>query len=439
MNAIAEELNRRIRDANPYIYNMLSCKGKELCFPKGILAQGAEAKGKAFEYNATIGIAAEHGVPMHLSSVMSHINIEPQYSLDYAPSFGVPELRKRWRTDLLEKNPSLNGKAISLPVVVNGITHGLSVTADMWVDANDTILIPDKMWGNYTLIFSVLHGARIRRYPFFSREGGFGLNAFGEAIQKQASDTRKIIVLLNFPNNPTGYTPTITEGKRIREILVSVAEQGNDVLVITDDAYFGLFYDEITLKESLFALLSGTHQRIMVVKLDGATKEAYVWGSRVGFVTYGGLIKEDSLDAYDALESKTGGAIRGSISNNSHLGQSIILRALDSDNYASEKGEKFEIMLRRANRVKEALDSTKYAEAWDVYPFNSGYFMCLGLKTVDPEALRLHLLEQYGVGIITLGKTDIRVAFSCVDEENILELFEIIFQAVKDLENRSSP
>jgi len=43
-------------------------------------------------------------------------------------------------------------------------------------------------------------------------------------------------------------------------------------------------------------------------------------------------------------------------------------------------------------------------------------------------------LDRYGVGVISLGETDIRVAFSCVEVEDIHELFEIIYQGVKDLE-----
>jgi aspartate/methionine/tyrosine aminotransferase len=85
--------------------------------------------------------------------------------------------------------------------------------------------------------------------------------------------------------------------------------------------------------------------------------------------------------------------------------------------------------------VKETLADKKYSGAWDLYPFNSGYFMCLKLKTVDAEKLRLHLLDKYGVGLISLGKSDIRVAFSCVEEKDIPELFDIIFRGVKDLES----
>ena len=337
MNPIAEELNGVIQNTNPNIYDMLSNKAKQLYFPRGILSQGAEAKEKAFRYNATIGIATEGGVPMHLSSIMSSINVDPEQSLNYAPSFGVLKLRQTWRTHIFNKNPSLSGKAVSLPIVTNGITHGLSVTADMWIDEDDVILLSDKIWGNYNLIFTVLHGAKIRQYPLFSSQGGFNLNAFEDALQKQALDTKKIVVLLNFPNNPTGYTPTVAEGKRIQEILINVAEKGNNVLVLTDDAYFGLFYDDTSMKESLFALLTESHPKIMTIKLDGATKETYVWGLRVGFITYGTLTKDNPSDIYDALEKKTAGAVRGSISNDSHLSQSVILGALNSENYPKEK------------------------------------------------------------------------------------------------------
>jgi len=62
--------------------------------------------------------------------------------------------------------------------------------------------------------------------------------------------------------------------------------------------------------------------------------------------------------------------------------------------------------------------------------------MCLKLKTVGAEQLRVHLLEKYGVGLISLGKTDLRVAFSCIDQEDIGELFDTVLQGVKDIEEQ---
>ncbi len=59
--------------------------------------------------------------------------------------------------------------------------------------------------------------------------------------------------------------------------------------------------------------------------------------------------------------------------------------------------------------------------------------MCIKLKSVEAEPLRLHLLEKYGVGLISMGKTDLRVAFSCLEENEIPELFDIVLQGVEDL------
>ncbi|UCD33015.1 MAG: aminotransferase class I/II-fold pyridoxal phosphate-dependent enzyme [Desulfobacterales bacterium] len=434
MNPIAHDLNQVVEKGNPHLMEMLSDVGKHLFFPKGILSQSAEAKEKAHKLNATIGIATEKGETMHFPSVMDSIcSIRPDVSLTYAPSFGIPTLRKAWQDALFIKNPSLEGKYISLPVVTCGITHAINMFSDMWLDPSDVVILPDMMWGNYNMIINVKKGATISKYSFLSEHGGFNLKAFEEKVKTEAKDRDKLAVLLNFPNNPTGYSVTVEEGKHIVEILAGVAELGTNVIAVTDDSYFGLFYEEQTLKESLFADLSATHPRLLSIKLDGATKENFVWGLRLGFITYGCVIEGDPVPVYDALERKTAGSVRGSISNASHLGQTIVLKSMQSKNYEKEKEEKFNILKNRAIRVKDVLSNPKYKDAWDVYPFNSGYFMCIRLKSVNSEKLRRHLLETYGVGLISLGEKDLRIAFSCLEESDIPELFDIILQGVEDL------
>jgi hypothetical protein len=48
----------------------------------------------------------------------------------------------------------------------------------------------------------------------------------------------------------------------------------------------------------------------------------------------------------------------------------------------------------------------------------------------------VHLLDTYGVGLISLGKHDLRAAFSCIDEDQVQELFDTILKGVRDLEGR---
>jgi len=263
MNPIAKELNDILQAQSPDLFNMLSDVGKKLFFPKGILSQSAEAKEKAHAINATIGIAKEEGGIMCLPSVMRLVDpLAAEESLTYAPSFGIPGLRKAWQKSLYEKNPSLGSRAISLPVVTCGITHAISVFADVWTDPGDTVLLPHMFWGNYNMILNTRKGVNLSHFPLFTEAGGFNLKGFETKARELAAKDGKVIALLNFPQNPTGYTLTHDEGKAMTDILVGIAAGGARVVVVLDDSYFGLFYEENVMKESLFARLCGAHERL---------------------------------------------------------------------------------------------------------------------------------------------------------------------------------
>ncbi|MBB6632606.1 aminotransferase class I/II-fold pyridoxal phosphate-dependent enzyme [Cohnella thailandensis] len=429
MNPLAQQLNDTIQRENPRIAEMLSGIGRQIYFPKdGILSQSAEAKTKANVYNATIGIATENGTPMHLQVIQDKLSaFNPKDIYEYAPPAGKPELRTVWRDKMLKENPSVVGKAISLPIVTNALTHGLSIVADLFADTDDAVVLPEKNWENYELTFGIRRGAVMVEYPLYNEQNRFNAAGLRDAILSQ-KDKGKAIVLLNFPNNPTGYTPNAEDGRAIVAAIKDAAEAGVNVVAVTDDAYFGLFFED-SLKESLFGHLCGLHERILPIKVDGATKEEYVWGFRVGFITYGG----QSAGTLAALEQKTLGIVRATISSGPHPSQTFVLDALKSPEFEAQKAEKFAIMKGRANRVKELLDSGKYGNEWSYYPFNSGYFMCLKLETVDAEAVRQRLLSQYGVGTIALGQTDLRVAFSCMEESQLEDLFDRIHSAVLDV------
>jgi aspartate/methionine/tyrosine aminotransferase len=442
---LAIELNEILRQEAPYVLGMLSELGRELYFPKGILTQTAEAKQKATRCNATIGIAKESGQAMHLRSIMRQFaNVSPDEVFPYAPSPGRQDLRAKWKELLFQKNPSLKEKPISLPVVTSGITHGLSIVADMFVERGDLVLVPEMYWGNYNMIFAVRRGATMSPYPFLTPDGkGLDTEGFRRTILEHATDGsreatgepvagRKLVVLLNFPHNPTGYSATEAEAKAICDTLEEAADADCDIVAVCDDAYFGLFYEPQVMKESVFARLAGRRETILCIKLDGATKEDYVWGLRVGFVTFG--VQKPGPGTYEALEKKAAGLIRGTISNCPHHSQSIVLKAMSDDTYAREHEEKFNIMKGRAAKVKEVLADAKFAAAWEPYPFNSGYFMCLRMKDLDAEAFRLRLLDEYGIGVIAAGASDIRVAFSCIEEHEIAPLFEAMFQCAQEMQ-----
>lgn len=444
LNPIALALREKLEEAAPEVLSMLSAYGRRLYFPKGIISQTAEAKQKAHRFNATIGIATEADGPMALASISKHLGDVPTAdAVTYAPPAGRPGLRALWREKLLAENPSLRDKNFGQPLVTSAITHGLSLAGELFLDPGDVVFMPDKLWGNYRLSYEVHLGAKIETFPFYAGEaegGGLNTQAFSERLAEVAEGREKVVVLLNFPNNPTGYMPTAKEGARLAEALVAQAEKGTRLVVLCDDAYFGLFYHlgGESMTESLFGILTGRHPNLLAVKLDGATKELFVWGLRCGFITFGPGRPETSEVVCEVLDAKVRGAIRGGVSNVSQLSQTLVERALASPTLAAERDEKCEVLASRARRVFEVANAPGFAESWEVYPFNSGYFMLVEVKGVDAEKLRLHLLEEFGVGLIATSPTDIRVAFSCLEEQDVEPLFEALHEAIQSLQSSPS-
>ena len=109
-------------------------------------------------------------------------------------------------------------------------------------------------------------------------------------------------------------------------------------------------------------------------------------------------------------------------------------KVLADPNFRTQQAEKVAILRARAQETRRVVDLPEYADCWDVYPFNAGYFMCLRIKGVDAEAVRVKLLEEHGVGTISLGTTDLRVAFSCVEQGDLADLFDRVAQVVRQLQ-----
>ncbi|MGE0073659.1 MAG: aminotransferase class I/II-fold pyridoxal phosphate-dependent enzyme [Sphaerochaetaceae bacterium] len=427
MNPLAKELNDIL--AGTLAEELLSDYGKRMYFPKGIISQSAEAKQKAHKYNATIGIATEQGNAMCIPSVFAEFtgDLSKNDVFPYSPTAGELPLRKIWLQEMVKKNPSMAGKKTSLPVVTGGLTHAISLAASLFLDKGESIIVPDMYWGNYNLVFTEQREAKQVSFPLFV-DGKLNITGLSETID--AIEGPHVAMILNFPNNPTGYTPTNDEAARLVSMLVSKAQQGRKLLIFTDDAYFGLFFEEDICRESLFSLLCDAHENIFAIKGDAATKEEMVWGFRVGFITYNS--KGMTEAQYEAMVKKTMGAIRGNVSSCSKPAQSILLKGMQSATYHKEKETGITVIGERYRLMKQVL--VKYAG--NAYltplPFNSGYFMsfvCAG----DAEKLRLHLLDTYEVGTISIKNTYLRLAFSSTDLEEIEDLVRIVYQGAKEV------
>lgn len=426
MNKLANELNKTLGEAAAF----LSPVGRRLYFPYGgILGQGAEAR--SCDINATIGMAFEEdGSPLVMDCFSRNIGLDKRAFL-YAGSFGLPKLREAWREMEFKKNPSLKGKRFSNPVVTNALTHGLRVCAELFAGPRDELVIPDLYWDNYELIFQEAVGCKVRKFNTF-KDGAFDADALSAAL---LAPGEKKILILNFPNNPTGYTATNEDAPKIVAAVKAAAEKGKRVVVVLDDAYFGLVYEKGVHGESLFAEFSDLDERVLAVKLDGTTKEDYVWGLRVGFIMF--AFKGATDDQLKALEAKAAGDVRSSISNSSSLGQNLSIAAYSDPGYDKQKREKYNVLKSRYTEIRLILKrNPKYAESFVAMPFNSGYFMCVKPVGVEAEAVRRLLIDRYSTGTIVLSGL-IRLAFSTIPKARLATLFANVDAAIRELKGKA--
>ncbi|WP_296030809.1 aminotransferase class I/II-fold pyridoxal phosphate-dependent enzyme [uncultured Treponema sp.] len=423
INPLAQELNDALKGTTPG--ELLSDVGTRLYFPKGIIAQSAEAKKLGKTANGTIGTTVVEGKPIMLPSIKKYVpDLTSSELVGYAPTAGNPDLRAMWKESIIRKNPLLKDKKFSLPVVVPGLTAGISYLADLFLDETKPLVAADPSWDNYVLIAEARRNAKFVQFKMF-KDGKFNIEGLKETMQKQA-ESGSVRILLNFPQNPSGYSPTSDEAKQLVLIVKEIAEKGAKVMVWCDDAYFGLNYEDDIEKQSLFAYLCDLHENVLAAKIDGPTKEDFAWGFRTGFITFG--CKGLSDAQYEALVKKLMAAIRSSVSCAATPSQSLILKAASDGKLEEEKAEFRKILERRYKLVREFV-STHENKFIKPLPFNSGYFMSFDTMNIDAEKLRQKLLNDRGIGTISIDAKTLRVAFSSLDEEKI----NIVYQAIYDV------
>ena len=413
----------------PNLENLLSVLGKKIFLPEGIVMQSALAKKQAKKINATVGIATTGKEPLYLEGIKKYFpNHLPKDIFPYAPTLGIKELQELWKKKIYKENPSLKSNFYG-PIVLQGQTHSTSLLAQLFINPNDAIILSDFCWENYDFIFKTRFGARVSYYSFYNK-GQFSYQGLAEAIEKEEKE--KVVVVLNFPHNPTGYQLNLIEVEKIVMLLLEQAKKGKKMLIVCDDSYFGLNYERNLFQESLFAKIANLHPNIVAAKIDGITKELYTWGFRIGFLSLA-FSCEDELIACKILDKKIQGLIRAEVSSMSHPLQTILSDYLKKADLEKEQAVNFTTLKSRYYKIKELLQKEKYKSAFAYYPFNSGYFFCLKIKNISAKKLWKFLLEKYQIGVIYLNEEILRIAYSSVAEENLEDLLENIYLAHQEL------
>ena len=416
---LAAAANDAIAAASPALYELLSPLGRRAFFPPDIPFQAAQARGKT--YNATLGqITDGYGQAVPVPALAAGLSGLPpaarNRALLYSPVEGILEVRRAWRAwqrrDQSDERPS------TLPVVVAGLTHGLAVAADLFGGEGRAVAVAAPFWGNYRQTFTLRTGARLLPAPAY-RDGRFDPGAWSAALA-DLPGAEPAVVLLNLPSNPGGYSPTRAERDQLVASLFAEADR-RPLLVLCDDAYSGLVYEEDVPRESPFWELVGLHPNLVPVKVDGATKEYSFFGGRVGFLTFP---FEPGSEVATALESKVKGLVRAVMGSPVATSQMLLLQALEATD-AEAQVEAIRVLLAERYLALRAALARADERLLRPLPFNSGCFALVELPEslgVAADEVRHHLLERHDTGVVSVGQRHLRVAFCSVAAAAIPEL-----------------
>ena len=155
-------------------------------------------------------------------------------------------------------------------IITNGGMGGLSLLMATILDPGDEVLIQDPQWLNYAAQIEYYGGVPVR-VPTKAEEC---FEMLPDVVERCITSRTKAIII-NSPNNPTGYVASAAALRALADIAVR-----HDLLVVSDEVYNTLLYDGA--QADSIALLPGMKDRTMVV--NSLSKSYAMTGWRIGYV-----------------------------------------------------------------------------------------------------------------------------------------------------------
>jgi aspartate/methionine/tyrosine aminotransferase len=200
----------------------------------------------------------------------------------YAHNLGLPELRAGLAAYLSALHGSVDVQRIA--VASSGV-NALMLAMQLLADAGDEVAAVVPLWPNLTAQAAIM-GACVRRIALRSRAGRWTLDL--DAL-RAAVTPRTRVLLVNAPNNPTGWTLARDEQQVILEHC-----RGTGTWIVADEVYERLYYGGAPAAPS-FLDIAGDDDRLIVA--HSFSKSFLMTGWRLGWL----VLPRGHLDAMGKL------------------------------------------------------------------------------------------------------------------------------------------
>ncbi|HEY3180467.1 MAG TPA: pyridoxal phosphate-dependent aminotransferase [Casimicrobiaceae bacterium] len=187
----------------------------------------------------------------------------------YTHNFGIPELREAIAAYVSRLHRSTDAETIA--VTASGMS-ALMLSVEALVAPDDRVVVVTPLWPNLVEIPKIL-SARVTSVPLAFNVNGWTLD-LDRLLAALTPDTR--VLMINSPNNPTGWTLTRAEQQTI---LAHCRKHG--IWIIADDVYERLYYGPAPCAPSFLSLTNGEDR---LVSTNSFSKAWSMTGWRLGWI-----------------------------------------------------------------------------------------------------------------------------------------------------------
>ena len=191
------------------------------------------------------------------------INAIKENKTTYTSNLGIVELREEISKYLLNKDISYEADEVCITV---GGSEALFNIFTALLNDRDKVLIPTPAYPAYESIVTILGGTVVN----YSLDNEFKIDV--EDIKRKIKDMNIKYLVLSSPSNPTGAILSKEEKDQLVELI-----KENDILVITDEIYESLCYDEY------YSVAQCKDIKDKVIYVGGFSKMFSMTGLRVGY------------------------------------------------------------------------------------------------------------------------------------------------------------
>jgi len=340
----------------------------------------------------------------------------------YTPAGGLPELKKTIVSKYKIQN-KLNFKISEITVNCGG-KHSFYNLMQVLLNKGDEVIIPAPYWVSYPPMVSLADGKPVIIQT--SKKNNFKITP-ADLKKKITRKTRAIVI--NSPSNPTGVAYSKKELSELVKIL------RKDILIISDDIYESIKYDNLSLFNCANISQSVKKQTIL---LNGVSKTYSMTGWRIGYMAG----PEDIIKKVETLQSQ-------STSNPTSIAQWAAIEALSGSQVAVQKMVK--AFTARRKLIVDKLNAIKgiecswpdgsfyvFPEVSKVFKFKKWPKLAKKYKNTKAKSIILssYLLDEAKVAVVpgfAFGNDNyFRLSFATSDA-NIIEGIKRIKVALEKL------